>query len=309
MAEDRAHLVDRFIGMARGRVPAIFAIEVANESWENGFEGREGAEEVRALGSRLRGGFPGLVALSSPPNGLAAMCDLYGDSAANFLTRHYERDTRADVWAPVWQPWLFHAEAARCGRRLPEAVSSNEPIGPQSSVNADDSALRVALSYATSFVAGHAAYVFHAGPGVRGGGREDLAMGRPASFEQLPNAAELARALRSTKAALPAGLANWPRQDAARNPAFDGLAEAEARHLLARAYSGFKNGEFIVVLLGLRNEVTVRARHALTYAMIDPLTGASLGEGRAAAGSQVTIVSRRQPQGDGVIVRGRIEAD
>ena len=75
--------------MARGREHKIFAFEIANEAWQNGFAGPEGLAELRRLGQRLNEKTPVLVALSSPARGAA--CATYAGSGADAMTLHYER--------------------------------------------------------------------------------------------------------------------------------------------------------------------------------------------------------------------------
>ncbi len=53
MRATRESVVDRFAAMARGREHKIFAFEIANEGWQNGFSGPEGVAELRRLGKRL----------------------------------------------------------------------------------------------------------------------------------------------------------------------------------------------------------------------------------------------------------------
>ncbi len=50
-ATSRTALVDRFAALARGREHKIFAFEIANEAWQNGFRGAQGLSELRNLAS------------------------------------------------------------------------------------------------------------------------------------------------------------------------------------------------------------------------------------------------------------------
>ena len=71
----RTALVDRFAALARGREHKIFAFEIANEGWQNGFRGAAGLSELRNLATRLNDKTGVLVALSSPQTG-RRMCDV-----------------------------------------------------------------------------------------------------------------------------------------------------------------------------------------------------------------------------------------
>jgi hypothetical protein len=75
-AASRTALVDRFAKLAQGREHKIFAFEIANEAWQNGFRGAGGVLELRNLATRLNGKTGVLVALSSPQarRGMRDLC-------------------------------------------------------------------------------------------------------------------------------------------------------------------------------------------------------------------------------------------
>lgn len=305
---DRARVVDRFVEMARGREHKLFAFEVANEGWQNGFPAAAGIAELQRLGRRLLA--TGVaVALTSPQQfetgarGDYDACDLYA-GWPSLATIHYDRDasTAEGVIRPIRQPWGWPAGYdSECAGQLPRAVASNEPIGPESSVEADAGPTRLALSFVTTFVAKNSAYVFHAGPGVRGGGIEDRKIGRSASYRDL-NPAVL-KALAAAKQYTPAGLANWTRHNAQWPSApFAGLDKEIDRGRLVRAYmSTSGDGQIFGVLLGIRQPVSATAREAVQIELLDPATGAVVRSYRLAAGERFTV----DRVGDGVVVRGR----
>ena len=171
---------------ADARRAHVLAIEVANEGWQNGFED---ARPLRELGQVIAEATEIPVALSAMPDG--DWCRAYAGSPADFATVHYDRGVSGPggVWRPVGRPWGYPTDYdTTCRGQLPRAATSNEPIGPQSSVAEDRDPVRLALSYVTTFIAGNAAYVYHAGAGIRGGGAADLARGRSANlFDQEPD--------------------------------------------------------------------------------------------------------------------------
>ena len=115
---------------------------------------------------------------------------------------------------PLRMPWSYpSAYDSKCRGRLPAVVFNNEPIGPESSVRSDADASRIAAAYVMTFVANNAAYVLHAGPGIRGGGAADVSnkLRRHANFDELPSFSAIAKALIAARTYLPAGLANWTR--------------------------------------------------------------------------------------------------
>ena len=91
-------------------------------------------------------------------------------------------------WRPIGAPWGYPAEYDEdCRGQLPALVFNNEPIGPESSVEQDDNPARIAAAYILTFLANHGAYVFHTGPGIRGGGAADVdgSLRRHANFDDL----------------------------------------------------------------------------------------------------------------------------
>jgi hypothetical protein len=304
----RRRLVDRVAAMARARPDKIFAIEVANESWQNGFEGDAGRREVRALGARLKAAVPNVVALSAPPNDAGAACALYADGAADVMTLHYDRDVSRGPWAPVWQPWAWpdaDVGPGACAARLPSAVFNNEPIGPEASVSADADPLRIATAVATTFLAGNAAYVLHTGAGVRGGGAEDRALGRAANVADLPDARTIFGAIAAAKHYLPPDLPNWTRHDAAGETAFRGITEALDQGHLAHAGFAERGPDLIGVLAGVTGDVVLHPQVAMTVDVIDPLTGTATQHVEAEPGTDIKLPTPARPNGDAWVIRAR----
>ncbi len=263
----RESVVDRFAAMARGREHKIFAFEIANESWQNGFPGPEGIAELRRLGKRLTDRTDVLVALSAPATG--ATCDTYAGSGADAMTVHYPRQFGDEgPTAPLIRPWtVAESGDANCRGALPGIVLNNEPIGPESSVEQDDSPSRIAAAYVMTFLAGNAAYVLHTGPGIRGGGAADLGVSPPrhAHFSELPGFESIAPALAAARKYLPRGLANWTRHspDTAGAPL----------HGYKRLYTASSGPRFVALAVGVGKGVTVRSRVDASLEIRDAATG------------------------------------
>jgi hypothetical protein len=209
----RRALVDRFTALARGREHKIFAFEIANEAGSNGFDGSEGIAELRRLGARLSAKTSVIVALSDPDP--TAECATYAGARVDAATWHYRRRFGDEgPWRPIRAPWNYPAGFdANCRGQLPKLVLNNEPLGPESSIEQDDDPARIASAYILTFLANHGAYVFHSGPGIRGGGAADVdgPLKRHANFADLPSFEPIARALKAARTYLPEGLANWTR--------------------------------------------------------------------------------------------------
>ncbi len=282
-ARTRESVVDRFAAMARGREHKIFAFEIANESWQNGFSGPEGVTELRRLGKRLGNQTSVLVALSAPESGAA--CDTYADSGADAMTIHYPRQFGDEgPTAPLIRPWnVAQGNPAGCRGALPPVVLNNEPIGPESSVEQDDSPSRIAAGYVMTFLAGNAAYVLHTGPGIRGGGAADLAATPPrhAHFSELPQFESIAAALAAARKYLPPGLANWTRHspDTAGAPL----------HGFSRLYTASSGSQFVALAVGIGKGTTIRARVGAMLDIRDAATGSVVKRVKVAPGNTIPL--------------------
>ncbi len=292
----RRQLVDRFAALARGREHKIFAFEIANEAWQNGFRGPDGLAELQRLGKRLNARTSVLVALSSPASGAA--CATYAGSGANVMTLHYDRGAAADdPLAPVLAPWSFPtAYDGKCRGRLPRAVFNNEPIGPESSVRQDDSPARIAAANVMTFLAGNAAYVLHAGPGIRGGGVADVegALRRHSNFDDLPSFKPIVTALAAARRSLPDGLANWTRHapDSPGAPlrGFDGL------------YIALSGPSFIGLAGDVQTPVKLTAQRSASFDVRETATGKIVDQFHVKSGDNVVLRG-----GEAMTIVGRLQ--
>ena len=282
-APSRTALVDRFASLARGREHKIFAFEIANEAWQNGFRGAEGLAELRTLGKRLSDQTGVLVALSSPQRDAA--CATYAGAGADAMTLHYERGFgKQGPLAPLVRPWSFPDGYDRaCRGALPKIVFNNEPIGPESSVRQDDSTSRIAAGYVMTFLAGNASYVLHTGPGIRGGGAADLSpkLRRHAHFDELPSFKPIAVALAAARLYLPPGLANWTRH--ARG------APTAPIYGFDELYSASSGTRVVALAIGIKQPVVVRSRTAASIDVRQTATGQLVKRLKVSAGEGVTL--------------------
>ena len=278
----RTSVVDRFAAMARGREHKIFAFEIANEAWQNGFDGPDGIAELRRLGKRLNDRTAVLVALSAPATG--AICDTYAQSGVQAMTIHYARQFGDEgPTTPMLLPWMSLPLDKRCRNALPQVVLNNEPIGPESSVKQDDDPSRIAGAYVMTFLAGHAAYVLHMGPGIRGGGAADLAQTPPRSseFTELPAFKSIATALAAARRYLPAGLANWTRHEP--------NAPGAPLQGFERLYTASSGSRFVALAVDVGKGATLRTRVAANITIRDAATGKVLQRQTVAAGEKIPL--------------------
>jgi hypothetical protein len=295
-AASRRALVDRMLKMSNGREHKIIHFELANEFYHNGFEGAGGLEELRRLGRYMQDRTPILVALSASRS---ARCEpmqrLHAGGVGEVVTLHFERSERgpAGEWEPVRQPWLLQSCAG-----LPPLRTSNEPIGPFSSVNDESDPLRLALAAAVTYVSGVGAYVLHTGAGIRGGGKADRARGRPANIREVPRIDAIFRALRAVRERLPADVANWIRFDAAAaNP----IVSIQDPATVVGAYGTQRDGRFVIVPVGVRGALSLRAHASISLEIFDPRTGDRRAGRTLEAGETLTVAGPA-----GYLITGRI---
>jgi hypothetical protein len=258
--------------------------EVANEFYHNGFDGPEGLAEVRTLGRRLQDRTQVLVALSAPRGSdCGVMQRLHEGGVGEVVSEHFSRSSREDGWAAIRAPWALQS----CNG-LPPLRTSNEPIGPFSSVRAEGDPARLALSAAITYVSGVGAYVLHTGPGIRGGGRADLDRGRPADIWAIPRIDEIFRGLTNVRRVLPADVAGWSRRESTPSDPI-GLTLEDGSPV--RAYVAVDGDRFVILALALSGPTTIEARRGVDLRVVHPVTGAPLHEGALEAGARVSVPS------------------
>jgi hypothetical protein len=274
-------------------------LEVANEAWQNGFPEDKGVADLREFAKFLSDRTEVPIAITSnhdwpdlgSPKGFE---QVYAGASADLATWHFSRDRRTDAgWKPVYDCWEF---GDRPG--FPP-VSSNEPIGPGSSVNAEKEPVKLVMAAAFAYTAKLPMYVFHSEAGVFGETR----------FQDTPAIDRFGHVLRL----LPPDLPNWERNDGKGESApFTTFAGGQpdkywpqvkdARDGCVRN-TGSRNGDrFVCVPIGIRpGGLPLEARHALKFTAHDPLTGEALKTATMRPGERVTL-----PAGPGgLLILGR----
>jgi hypothetical protein len=208
MPDKAARLVhlDGILANIAGREQKILYLEVANEAWQNGFPGAEGIADLREFAKYLADHTPVPVAITSNyDTSDAGIASLYGDSAADLATIHFSRDLRT-----IEGGWLPVRDCYRAGD-LPGVppVSSNEPIGPGSSVSSESDPIKLCAAAVFAYIANLPAYVYHSRAGVYGYVSCCPPSGKEDRFEDTAgiNAYKYLRQL------LPPDLAGWVRND------------------------------------------------------------------------------------------------
>ena len=284
---DRYAHADRFLAMETGREDAIMHFEIANEAWQNGFDGDAGLAQLLALTAHMRERTDRIVAASAPVGqGCDAWLAMYAGDVADLATLHFDRDlsTVEGGFRPVRLPW----EVQHCPG-MPVA-SNNEPIGPGSSVNTESDPTRLAAAAVSTWISGLPFHVFHSGSGVRG----DTAIAdEPA-----------ATAFASLDAIVPPDLSAWERHDALSASApfvvhveHPGGTDADrywpdvadATSGVVRAPSAISGDRFVTLLIGIRDHAVLEPRRAVALEVIDLLTGAPIATETRGAGERFEV--------------------
>jgi hypothetical protein len=253
----RPGFLDRWVHYANAHPHRVTMIEIANEYWQNGLD----LEELVTLTKRANAATSVLVASSAPgcgtfpegetPDAIACRAEWAALGAvSDLMGPHFDRDiSKADgVWRPVRQPWeMLFTPPAR-------AYINNEPIGPQSSVAADDGPGRMMMAAAVTWLTGGAAYTLHTGAGIRGGGQFDRDRGRSANLWEVPRISDTWSALRAVRTLLPPTLPNC----AAKNAHWGDAPLSVDPDTLVRAYQAVcPDGTIVALPFGVRDSGTV----------------------------------------------------
>jgi hypothetical protein len=271
---DRERLIDRFLKMSAGREHKIMHFELANESWQNGFEGPGGVAQLQALTRRLASKTAIPVAISAS-NGHACADHqaLYKGLDVEIVTEHFDRDLRGPLgrWGPVAATW----DIRNCPG-LPPVISNNEPIGPRSSVESETDPHYLLAGAIASYMASVGLYVFHTDAGVWG--RETIA--------SMPGAPAMLEGLAAMKRYLPADIATWRRH-----------TRDSPEHVFqstggVQLFASVKDNRFFALAIGLDDPMTIAPRGSVSFDVIDILTGKVLDHHALGPGVTITLQGR-----------------
>ena len=301
---DRESVVRRLLDALANRFHKVALFEVANEGYDNGFEGDAGRREMRHLASILRDYTPNLIALSAPaPDDTQLDIDrLYEGSDATVAAYHIDRNVSGTGgrWRPVRQ-----AREGLTLFRIPWL--NNEPIGPFSSGASDDDPLRIAMAAALTWQCGGPGYVLHSGFGIRAGGQHDVDRGLPGEFSTRDG--EILDVINGVRSLLPLDLPNFRFANANRafgnSYPFQNAAElqdlTDAGKLLRAFAAVSDDGRFIVTPLLATVPLPFRTRTRMTVDVINPASGEFIVTNHTVGPEETFMV----PPADATIMRGR----
>ena len=266
---DRIAHMQTLLDNLAGRENKVILLEVANEGWQNGFPDAQGIADLREFGQYLSDRTQILIALSASQGQTnASLTQLYSGSAADIATEHFSRNiaTSEGGWLPVRDCWRV---ASATG--VPPC-SSNEPIGPGSSVNSENDPIKLVSAAAFAWTSGLPMYVYHTSAGVKG----------LETFESMPGVSSFTHLAQI----LPSDLAGWTRNDGVESSApFTALCAGQANKYWTDVSGatdgchrniGASNGsDFVCYPQGiLSGGLTLEARRKVTFKVYNPLTGA-----------------------------------
>ena len=128
--------------------------------------------------------------------------------------------------------------------------------------------------------------MLHTGAGIRGGGRADRQLGRPANISDVPGIGAIFRALQSVRRRLPADVANWERFDA---KAGNSIITVQPSGTLVAAYGAHRGDRFVLTPVGVQGRLTLRAVAAVDVEIVDPRTGQRRTGGPLSAGASLSV--------------------
>lgn len=261
-----------------GREHKIMHLEVANEAWQNGFSGSQGIADLREFCQYLTDRTTIPVGISAPADdSISGVHEMYGGSTADLVMLHLSRNisTNEGGWLPV-------RDAYRTGLEDLPPISSNEPIGPGSSVNTENDPIKLCAAGFFAWTAGLPAYVFHSRAGVFGWTGCCPPGGTEVRFSTTPGV----DSYQNLFSILPPDLPSWERNDGKASAApFTSFANGQADRWwtevasptsgCVRNISAIKGGEFVACPIGiLAGGLELEARAPMTFQVYHPITGA-----------------------------------
>jgi hypothetical protein len=224
-----------------------------------------------------------LTAISAEPTQTnAGLTQLYGGSTADIATQHYSRDLGPESgWFPVRDCW-----ETEFASNVPPA-SSNEPVGPGSSVSSETDPIKLVMAAAFAWGANLPMYVYHTSAGVR----------RDVTFQSMAGVGDFIH----LNEILPGEIASWIRNDGKEaSAAFTTYSNGQANKWwpeVGGATSGvvrntgkIKGGEFYTFPIGiLSGGVELEARRPMSFQVYNPLTGAVVYNMTKSTGEHFTL--------------------
>jgi hypothetical protein len=190
---------------------------------------------------------------------------------------------------------------------------SNEPIGPGSSVDAEDDPIKLCAAAVFAYVANLPAYVYHTRTGVYGYTECCPPAGAQMDFEKTIGV----DAYRRLPRLLPPDLAGWVRNDGTEPsapftvfcngrpdrywPDVTGATDGCDRNI-----GSAKGREFVCFPMGiLPGGLSLEARRPMQFEVFNPLTGQAVSDRKLDAQARITL-----PQGPGAwIIKGKFLDD
>jgi hypothetical protein len=277
---DAVSLAQKVARVLVGREHKVIDLEMANE-WSA--DNKTSIDAMVAMVGVFAQSGVHVIGLSS--NLEPEIVDGLRRSGGTLLTEHSDRD-RGDL------KWRQVRQMRDCTAGSPFVMTQNEPPGPNSSLETNDSPVQLAIMRATAHTQGCALYVLHVGDMVTG--LADTSRNRHANLSEVPGLDAILQAVRRVDAFLPEGVENWTSTNqhghtdrVGPHPLLaDGIWSDGDDHGVDRAHGAVSGNQFVEVLLGVKDYVNLQAAQALAFDALDPSTGTvthyELGAGQSA---------------------------
>lgn len=294
----------RCANVIQGRWQMFAKLEGANEAYNNCSDW----DTLNTICMVLREAAPeNLVALSASHDGYPGTPEKFMTADnSNMVVAHLSRQYGDDGWRHVRQGWDF--------QHTHYASSSNEPIGPASSVEPEDDPLRLAMARATGVMCGGEDYVFHNGAGIFGyPNTPGTGVPRTANLWEMPNIDAIMSAVQRVTSILPTGMANWRAVNdgwVPPNPVIP-LACVDWNDAVGpiKNYGALSpDGRWTQMPHGIKGHFRAKATQALSYRAYDPLSLAVVSEGHLNAGQEMTLPGPSNNRQCAYVIVGRFNS-
>jgi hypothetical protein len=278
---DRRSSVERVCDALLPFAASVTRIEIANEGWQNGFEGDAGAKELQQLVALARSKGPWLVAATAPRTD---SCDsqkpYYFGSQASAITLHYDRKDGDNGWRYVRQPW--REATSSCSGFPTKFYCSGEPM--EWFGKGDTNLLRMMQHFIVTWQTNNGSLCLHTGAGIRGGGSADVAVGRAANFWEVPQWNAITSAIKVARANLAKDFSTWQRGDS--EPTGWKIGDWSK---VIRWYESRQGKVRIGTPHGITGSFTAEARVAQQVEIIHPVTWQVLSTQTVLKGQKITL--------------------
>lgn len=302
-------LTQKIINVVKSRQEKILNFEMANESELRNIS----LDTMKSMAKLLKQNLSNIVAISSvegidhympgssgTDKWTANVKSVYMNPG-DLITVHLDRAYGDGGWRAVRQPWDF--------KDFSFPASSNEPIGPRSSVAEEVDPIRLSMLRAVGIINGVEAFVLHNGAGVAG--KLDPAHNRPANLWEVPGIDAIMNAVRKVDELIPqnvSGGQHWNNAWAGNPWVADAFWGDGDNHGVNRNYTVAYGDGWISTEAGIKDYVMLKALKSSTIEVFDILKGKITTVDVNAGSSYKLVPDSRDSNGYGAfIIKGHFK--